>query len=68
MLNFFVRPTIIYLIFKVSRNGKKFDDEGITLLPGIEISASGNIHWIFIFDDTVVCEGIPEKVTILDKY
>lgn len=40
---------------------KKFDNEGITLLPGIEISASGNIHWIFIFDDTVVCEGIPEN-------
>lgn len=39
---------------------QKFSAAGITLLPGIEINAADNIHWIFIFDNTSVCEGVPE--------
>ena len=39
---------------------QKLQQEGITLLPGIEINATGQIHWIFIFDNSVVNLGIPE--------
>lgn len=38
---------------------EKFASEGITLLPGIEINAQGNIHWVFIFD-LCIEQGIPE--------
>lgn len=40
---------------------QKFDSAGITLLPGIEINSQEDVHWIFIFDNTIVNQGIPEN-------
>ena len=37
----------------------KFKIKGINVLPGIEINGDGNIHWIFIFDDTIVDQQLP---------
>lgn len=34
--------------------------EGIRLLPGIEINGNENVHWIFIFDDKKVDLALPE--------
>lgn len=39
---------------------QKFDAAGITLLPGIEINSKEDVHWLFIFDNLIVNQGIPE--------
>lgn len=39
---------------------KKFEKAGIRLLPGIEINSISDVHWLFIFDDTSLCIGLPE--------
>lgn len=39
---------------------KKFEKAGIRLLPGIEINSVSDVHWLFIFDDTSLCIGLPE--------
>lgn len=40
---------------------RKCENEGITILPGIEINSQDDVHWIFIFDNLTVNQGIPEN-------
>lgn len=39
---------------------EKFEKAGIRLLPGIEINSVSDVHWLFVFDDTSLCIGVPE--------